>query len=94
VFRIPQRAKTTAKITAKIVRRACSLYYPPFRKKPILRLYYRRRYRRFPRYFPIVESISLAASEVPILSDLLRDNPVIYEEYSLNPRLNTIQDRR
>jgi hypothetical protein len=90
IFRIPQRAKTIAKTTVKIVRRVYSLYYSPFRKKPVLRLYYRRRYRRFPRYFLIIESIFLAISEVPVLSNLLRNNPVIYKEYSLNPRLDII----
>jgi hypothetical protein len=90
VFRIPQRAKTTVKTIIKIVRRVYSSYYPPFRKKPVLRFYYRRRYRRFPRYFPIIESIFLATSKVPVLSDLLRNNFVIYKEYSLNSRLDTI----
>jgi hypothetical protein len=77
-------------VNPSLPRRVYSLYYFPFRKKPIFRLYYRRRYRRFPRYFFIVESISLATSEVPVLSDLLRDNFVIYKKYSLNPRLNII----
>jgi hypothetical protein len=91
MFRIPQRAKT---ITLKLLLRSYEGYIryiiPPSEKKPIFRLYYRRRYRRFSRYFPIIESIFLAASEIPVLSDLLRNNPAIYKKYSLNPRLNTI----
>jgi hypothetical protein len=66
----------------------------PLPKKPILRLGHRRYYRRFPRYFPIIGSIFSAASEAPVLSDLLYNNPAVYKEYSLNPRLDTIQDRR
>ena len=67
---------------------------PPLPKKPVLRLDRHRYYRRFPRHFPIVESIFLIASVALALSDLRYDNPVTYKAYSLNPRLNTIPDRR
>jgi hypothetical protein len=66
----------------------------PLLKKPVLRLDRHRYYRRFPRYFPIIESIFSAASAALVLSDLRYNNPVTYKAHSLNPGLNIISDRR
>jgi hypothetical protein len=95
VFCIPQRAKATAPRPCYQDRtKRIFVILPPLPKKPILRLNRHRYYRRFPRYFPIIESIFSVTSVALALSDLRYNNPVTYKAHSLNPRLNTIPDRR